>query len=328
VLGGVQDRGLREHGYRLLRELRPEGPVLYLDLLAQEGEPKALDVLVQGLREEAPRDLERFLDGLLAQPQKNPAAFYWLADRAAVDEELRARNPLRLLQHILQLPNRDEFAAWRARFPALVESGGTVPRLLAHLTPDQAPQAAEAIHRAPFLESYQREALSNALQLRFPAVLSDPQQDPGLYALPESIAAKRAEFEELVTRELPANRKAIEEARALGDLRENFEYKSARQRHEYLSARAAQLEGELANVQPIGVAPAEVEDVRIGTRVRLARGEDQRSLTILGPWESDPEAGVLSYQSDLAQALLGKKPGDTVTVEGDPWTVAAITPWR
>src|SRR5687767_15311827 len=106
-----------------------------------------------------------------------------------------------------------------------------------------------------------------------------------------------------MTKEIPANRKAIEEARAMGDLRENFEYKSARQRHEYLNARAASLNAELQRVRPLDTAGMETSEVRIGTRVRLTGPGGERTLTILGPWESKPEEDVISYESDLAKEL-------------------------
>jgi transcription elongation GreA/GreB family factor len=51
---------------------------------------------------------------------------------------------------------------------------------------------------------------------------------------------------------------------------------------------------------------------------------DGRVLTILGPWESKPEEDVISYESDLAKEMLGKKVGDEVSVG----KIAAIEPWR
>jgi transcription elongation GreA/GreB family factor len=325
LFAGVEDRSLREEGYRRVRALRDDWKEVFQDLMSREEEPKALDVLAQGLREEAPTVFERFLDDLLAQPWKSPAGFYWLADRASEDAELRGRNPLRLLLHTLQYPLVDEMAPWRARFPAMVESGGTVPRLLSQLSDEQAPQAREIIRRAASLETYQRDELTNALELRFS--LTDDQEDDSLYATQKSIEAKRKEFQKLVSEELPANRKAIEVAREMGDLRENFEYKSARQRHEYLSGRAAQLEGELANVQPIGAVPADVKEVRIGTVVDVDGDGGKQSITILGPWESDPDAGVLSYQSDLGRELLGRRLGDELKVSGKAYKVTGIRPW-
>jgi transcription elongation GreA/GreB family factor len=311
----------------MVRERRDDWPAIYRDAMTKESDPRALDLLADGLVQGAPRELDRFLDGLLAQPHRNAAAFTWLAERAAVDEELRARNPLRLLQQILTSMSRDEFASYRLRLLALAESGGTVPRLLTHLTEDQAAQAEDAVHRASNLEPYQRDQLTNAIQLRFQGLRKEtgPQ---ALYATPESVEAKRSELQQILSVEIPANRKAIEEARALGDLRENFEYKSARQRHEYLNARAASLNGELNRVRIIDTAGMDTSEVRIGTRLRLKGPKGQRVMTILGPWESKPEEDVISYESDLAKEILGKKAGDEIQVSGESWKLEGIEPYR
>jgi transcription elongation GreA/GreB family factor len=327
LFAGIEDRLLRERAYAMVRERRDDWPDVYRGAMTKETDPRALDLLAEGLAVGAPRELERFYDTLLAQPHRYPAAFTWLAERAAVDESIRSRNPLRLLQQILAAPARDEFAAYRLRLLALAESGGTVPRLLTHLTHDQAAQAEDAVQRSSNLEPFMREQLVNAIQLRFPAQRKD-SGPAALYAAIESIEAKQAELHRIMTVEVPANRKAIEEARAMGDLRENFEYKSARQRHEYLNARAAALNAELSRARPIETAGMDVSEVRIGTRVRLSGKDGSRVMTVLGPWESKPEEDVISYESDLAKDLLGKKIGEPISLAGETWRIEAIEPWR
>ncbi|MEM7483027.1 MAG: GreA/GreB family elongation factor [Acidobacteriota bacterium] len=322
-LAGIEDRALREEAYRLLADRRDDAQGHLLDRLSQEDDPRAIDVLIDLVG--GTSKLDRFLDGTLALPHRAPGAFTWIAERAAEDETLRDRNPLRLLQQILVYLGRDELAPFRQRLQRLIERGGTVSKLMAVLSPDQAPAAADAIDRAGTLEPYEREELMTALELRFPTLRKDEAASSGLYATSESIAAKREEFDELMKVEIPANREAIAEARAMGDLRENFEYKSARQRHEYLNARAAQLNQELSQVQPIDFDRIDPSQVRVGTRVRLEAADGgERELVILGPWESDPDGGVISYESDLAAALLGKAVGDTAEVAGETVTVAAI----
>jgi transcription elongation GreA/GreB family factor len=327
VFTGVEDRLLRERAYTMTRESREDWPNLYREAMGRESDPRALELLAEGLAQSAPRELERLLDNLLAQPHRMPAAFVWLAERAADDEALRSRNPLRLLQQILTSMSRDEFASYRVRLISLAESGSTVPRLLAHLTEEQAAQAEDAVHRAPSLEPYQREQLTNAIHLRFPLQRKD--SGPGaLYALAESIDAKSQELHTIMTVEIPANRKAIEEARAMGDLRENFEYKSARQRHEYLNSRASALNGDLNRARPIDTTGMDVSEVRIGTRVHLAGTGKSRTITILGPWESKPEEDVISYESELAKEILGKSVGAAIDTAGETWTIARIEPHR
>jgi transcription elongation GreA/GreB family factor len=327
VFTGIEDRLLRERAYTMTRERREDWPNLYREAMGRENDPRALELLAEGLTQGAPRELERLLDNLLAQPHRMPAAFVWLAERAATDEALRSRNPLRLLQQILSAMSRDEFATYRVRLLTLAESGGTVPRLLAHLSEDQAAQAEDAVHRAPTLEPYQREQLTNAIHLRFPLQRKDTGPGP-LYALAESIDAKRLELHQIMTKEIPANRKAIEEARAMGDLRENFEYKSARQRHEYLNSRASALNSDLNRARPIDTTGMDVSEVRIGTRVHLSGTGKSRTITILGPWESMPEEGIISYESDQAKDILGKPVGAALDLAGEVWSIAKIEPHR
>lgn len=321
---GIEERLLRERAYTMVRERRDDWTSVYRDAMLKESDPRALEILADGLRAGAPKELDRFLDTLLSQPHRYPAAFVWMAERAAVDESFRTKNPLRLLQQILASAARDEFASWRLRLLAMAESGATLPRLLPHLSPDQAPQAEDAVRRASAFEPYHRDQLVSALELRFQALRKEAEV-AALYALPVSIEAKRAELHQIMSVDIPANRKAIEEARAMGDLRENFEYKSARQRHEYLNARAAALNGELNRVRPIDPATIDPSEVRVGTRVRLD-GASPRLLTLLGPWESKPEEDIISYESDLAKGMLGKKPGDEVEIAGQTYKVAAIEP--
>jgi transcription elongation GreA/GreB family factor len=321
IFAGIEERLLRERAYTMVRERREDWPDIYRQAMTKETDPRALDLLADGLiAGSINKELDRFYDTLFAQPHRYPAAFTWVAERAANDEALRSKTPLRLLQQILSTPSRDEFAPYRLRLIALAESGSTVPRLLAHLNVDQAAQAEEAVQRSPTLEPYQREQLVNAIHLRFPVHRKDTGPE-AFYATAESIDAKRAELHHLMTVEVPANRKAIEEARAMGDLRENFEYKSARQRHEYLNARASALNADLQRSRPIETGGMEATEVRIGSRVRFADG---RVVTILGPWESKPEEDVISYESDLAKELLGKKAGDEVSIG----RIASIEPWR
>lgn len=328
LFAGIGDRTLRERAAELVRRRREDWCEIFLDRLGREEDPRVLDVLADELAaagDQAARDLGRFLDGVVSQPHRNPAAFAWLAERAGRDETLRRRNAKRLFQQILGAGHREELAPYRQRLKALAETGGTLPRLLPDLSEDQAEAAVEAVHRSALIEDYQREALARAVELRFPSLKGEGGGAHDLlYALPASIAAKRAELDQIAKVELPANRKAIEEARAMGDLRENFEYKSARQRHEVLSAMAHQLARDLGRARPLDLSEVDTSTVRVGTRVTLDGAAGERILTLLGPWESDPEGGVISYESELGASLLGKTVGDEVVVEGKPAKIAAI----
>ena len=326
LLASVEDRLLRERALGMLRERRADWVAIYRDQLSREEDPRVLDVIVRGLSDADPALRERLVDDLLAQPRRAPGAFVWLAERAADQPDLRGRAPVRLLQQLLSALSDPDFSRFRSRLRPLADSGGTVPRLVALLGEAEAPAAAEAVRRAAGLEAYQRDALTAALELRFPSLrAAETEATRPLYATAEAIAAKRAELKRLGDVEIPANRKAIAEARAHGDLRENFEYKAARERHEYLNARVAALHRDLGRVRTIDFSALDLAEVRIGARVRLEGGPGgARAVAVLGPWESRPEEGVLSYESELGARLLGLKVGDSVELGGETFRVAAI----
>ena len=334
ILGSVVDpvRFLRSLGDRSLRDemlirwpaVRDDWEELYERALLEEDDRRILEMLSDRLRQRDPERWQRVVGELLTQPRKNPSAFAWLAERAATDEELLTRSPLRLFQQIVSGLADDAFGSQRRRLLALMESGQTLPRILPHLDRDQAERAEEVLLRSPGLADHEKQPLLNAIRLRFPDLHAASQEAP-LYTLPASLERKREELRALLEEEIPTNRKAIEEARELGDLRENFEYKSARQRHEYLTSRAETLNRELERARPIDLSQVDYGAVRVGTAVRLEDGSGgRREYAILGPWESDPEAGVLSNESELAQRLLGLEQGDTVEMEGGEWRVTSI----
>src|SRR5260370_17704028 len=98
---------------------------------------------------------------------------------------------------------------------------------------------------------------------------AEPRVEP-IYATAESLTQKRAELEHLLKVEIPANKKAIQVAREMGDLSENFEYKSARQRDEYLSARVGKLQTELSNVRFVDPATVDTSAGRVATKFALS----------------------------------------------------------
>ena len=317
----IDPRGPREQAYRLLADCRGDWREALERRFLLETDTRAISTIAELLDDEL---LRRCVARAQVQPHRTPAAFTWLAERAAADPALRDGRQNRLLNLLIQALRHEAFAPFRLRLKALFDSGGTVPRLLPELTLDEARQAEVSIRHAA-LEDYRREPLLAALHLKFPDLLADQGTDDDLYALPASIAAKRDRLRELVKEELPANRKAIEEARALGDLRENFEYKSARQRHEYLTSLATELQQDLQRSTPIDLGSAACDRIRIGNRAifESASGQ-QRTLAILGPWESAPERGIISYESDLALRLLGTEPGAKVEMDGETFTLQAI----
>ena len=138
-----------------------------------------------------------------------------------------------------------------------------------------------------------------------------------LYCTASRYDEKQAEYKHLQEVEVPQNSKEIEVARDYGDLKENAEYKAAKERQDSLNSRAARLKTELEQARIIKAADVSADEVAFGTTVTLKdlEGGDDLRYTILGPWESNPNEGVINYQSPLGAKLLRKKQGEDLDFE-------------
>jgi transcription elongation GreA/GreB family factor len=133
----------------------------------------------------------------------------------------------------------------------------------------------------------------------------------------ESYERKRIEYEEIVSKRIPDNSKAISVAREHGDLKENSEFKMAKQDQSVLMGQKAQLERDLARARITDFAEASTDAVSVGTIVDLrdvASGKAVR-YSVLGAWDSDPDKHVLAYKTPLGQAIMGKKVGEHVKLK-------------
>jgi transcription elongation factor GreA len=129
-------------------------------------------------------------------------------------------------------------------------------------------------------------------------------------------AALETEIKHLKTEERPAVIKAIAEARAHGDLSENAEYHSAKERQSFIEGRVMELEDKLSRAQVIDVAKLTGKVVKFGATVTLIDEdtEQKAKYQIVGDLEADFAKGRISISSPLARALIGKTVGDTVEV--------------
>src|SRR5271167_4835980 len=126
----------------------------------------------------------------------------------------------------------------------------------------------------------------------------------------------REELKRLKTVDRPAIIRAIAEARDHGDLAENAEYHSARDRQSFIEGRLAEIEDKIARAEVIDVSRLSGSVVKFGATVTLADEEtdEKQTFRIVGEDEADIKNGRLSVTSPLARALIGKSKGDSVEV--------------
>ncbi len=133
---------------------------------------------------------------------------------------------------------------------------------------------------------------------------------------PEGHTRLIAELKRLKNEERPAIIKAIAAAREHGDLSENAEYHAARERQSFVEGRVMELEDKLARAEIIDASQMHGSKVIFGALVNLVDEETDEKIRykIVGPEEAEIQNGLLSINSPVAQALLGKEAGDSIEV--------------
>ena len=151
----------------------------------------------------------------------------------------------------------------------------------------------------------------------------------------ESLEKKKQELDDITTNRIPQNTKDISIARSYGDLRENFEYKSAKDMQKILMHRKQELERDIGRARGTDFKGANADSVNIGTIVELTKDDGTpETITVLGAWDSVPEKRIVSYLSEVGKTLMECVPGDTVEVRDMQTeslyalTIKSITPYN
>ncbi len=127
----------------------------------------------------------------------------------------------------------------------------------------------------------------------------------------------QAEVKDLKEIKRPGVVKAIEEALEHGDLKENAEYHAAKEQQKNIDNRLAELAEILGNAQIVDPSELEHSKISFGSTVVMTDmdTDEEATYTIVGGAESNPDMGLISFNSPLAKQLLGKEEGDEVKVK-------------
>lgn len=132
----------------------------------------------------------------------------------------------------------------------------------------------------------------------------------------EGLEALRREYEYLVKHRRPEIARVIQEAREHGDIRENAAYDAAKHDQAFIEGRIREIEELLKRVELIEEpTDGDRSVVRVGSTVTIEIDGEIETYTIVGAIEAKPSAGRISNQSPVGKALLGRRAGDTVTIE-------------
>jgi len=342
-----------ESGAMAITALTPQGtPALsnLLDALPGSRQPKLLEALRVGLPEVWP---PLFL-GLLPRANGRVAEViteaFQAAGRdgevqAAVNRYIRERNITcdflfwlcknrpeiygkliepQLFMAILSVLEKDQFSEIKKGTKLYELVLADKPLIAAILKDSPVPDVRDitrAILLSPVFEELDKRSLLAAIIKLYPEVQAmvvgtekTAAPETKIIVSWTSLKRRQAELEELVTKKIPQNSKDIGIARGYGDLKENHEFKSAREMQGILTRQKAELELDLSRAEATDFAGAETSKVSLGTKVTLKDSDtgDNLVYTILGAWDSDLSKGIISYQTAVARALLNHTLGERI----------------
>ncbi len=245
----------------------------------------------------------------------------------------------RLLSAIFFAIDYEALQASSARRIPLADILSEDPDLISDLLSTADPETARDLANTLMLNQGFEELTKKSLLARFIKIFPKIQslvaadaegKEEQLLVSRSSYDRKREEYESIVSKKIPENSKAIAAAREHGDLRENSEFKMAKQDQTVLMAQKGQLERDLARARVTDFKEANIDQVGAGTIVEVKNNTTggTTTYTILGGWDGDPENHIISYKTAFGAALLGKKRGDSVKVKSvggeEDYTIVGI----
>lgn len=225
----------------------------------------------------------------------------------------------------------------------LFEDREIVADLLGRAERDSARQAIRKVMLSPvFADLNRRSLLARILKVHpeLESLVTGDHEAPvasnkgeSLVVSWASLQRRKEELEHIEKVLIPQNIRDISTARSYGDLRENFEFKSAKEQQAVLNRQKGELELMLNNARGTNFENVDTSAVSIGTVVTLepTAGGPTETYSILGAWDGVPEKGWVSYQAVIGRALLGKQIGATLEVPTDKGThsvkIVSIAPF-
>lgn len=252
-----------------------------------------------------------------------PDTVLWLWRRYREETQVTFANPKNIFRPLARKVHGEHTKARKDLLKLLMDDPDFQTALMDGGSQEGIARFVQTIKNEPLLNKGERQSLLVKVVRLFPNaqdIVAERKQE--LTSKPmakmssfRSVQERQREFEEIISKKIPANIQAIAHARSYGDLRENAEYKAAKDEQRLLAARRRDLERDLNEIMPSDFSDIQIMDVVVpGCTVELlVDGTDTETYHILGLWDSDPDQKIISYETPLGRILMTRTIGETVT---------------
>lgn len=342
VINNIEIQAFRKRVLGLVREFRKDWPEIFLQVLTSPQQSPLRDYILKELNEkETQKLLVKKLEDLLHHPATSPETFVWYFQKLAAQDDPTIpfgnkeglgkffESFLILLSNIESKPEYKELV--KKIYNMITSKRFALVRSILE------GKSLEFIHEFLLLVSKCQTFTDHDIKiLRSLAEVVQPslvdaktrkkQWDENvIWTTEEGYLRTQDRIKHIGTVEIIENAREVEAARALGDLRENSEYKFAVERRGRLQGELKTLSEQLKRARIITKEDIHSDEVGVGSVVEVTDNTGHKiTYKILGPWDANPDEHVLSFQSKFAQAMVGCKEGEAFKFRDEEYVISKI----
>lgn len=342
VVDAIDIVALKKRALTLIKQWREDWISLFVYFLGAIRHSALRDYILKELNQKETRqDLETMLRELLENPEKSPDCFVWyfqwlLSEPEGLpygNKEGQCQFFESLLVLLSRLENRSDQRDFSKKiYNLLTGKRYEVVRQVMEGAPLHFVQEVLLLaSKCHSLNEHDKQILRSLAAVVHPQLgksKAEKEEETNhhiLWTTEEAFLKIQDRIQHIGTVEIVENAREVEAARALGDLRENSEYKFAVERRSRLQGQLKTLSEQIKHARIITKNDISSDEVGVGSVVELADENGKKiTYTILGPWDADADKNVLSFQSKLAQAMLGCKKGDMFQFRDEKFKILAL----
>ncbi len=338
-LKNIEIVALKKRFLTLIQAQRSDWPEIFHSLLFTIDQNSLRDYILKELDTEKTRpQLKQQLNELLTHPKKYPESLVWYFQKIIEGQETYfqdqagkelAFEAFLILFHSLDLKPEARDLSKKMYNIITGQRFEVVRNFLKDASLHFVQEFLLLSTKCQGFSDHDKKILHSLAAVAHPSLAKEERAHPHeaniLWTTPEGYNKVHERIKQIGTLEMVANAREVEVARGHGDLRENAEYKAACERRSRLQSELKALSDQFRHARILTKDDITTDVVGIGTKVELTDANGKSiSYTILGQWDANPEANILSSQSKLAEAMIGMKAGDTFEFKNDQFKVVSI----
>ena len=341
VLQLIEIIALKKRTLSVIREHRPDWIPLFLHLLFAVSQSPIRDYIFKELQNDSASKelLHDKIRELLHKMTIYPEAFFWYFQKIVAGEDvpfndqegkLQFLEGLMILLHFVEDKPEMRDLVKKIQAQLMAKRYETVRMLIKEASVPYLQEFLLLASKCQTMTRQDLQILHSLAEVVQPTLAKkkkewEEEKVEVIWATQEGYVKLQERIQHLGSVETVDNAREIEAARALGDLRENAEYKYALERRSRLQAELRSLSQQLNQARVLTKNDIQANEVGVGTIIHLLDANGNKvDYTILGPWEADPDKNILSFQSKLAQSMMGSKKGDSLNVLGQTYIIQKI----